>query len=211
MYVRGTFDNGLVAWRKWSLKGESVKSEKDIPPDIEAAAELEVMMNPEKYLGLSDQERVNYVYGMVALDPGKWSSNQILSNLSTNLSDLLPDDAYPTKEQTAAHDKLVAAITKAADAAVEDGGPQTPQQFLATAVEAVTTFGKSAKEYVARMSGTVAGIASIKAAEAAAAVATLPEIDSKRATLSAKRDAAVNSRAEITVTLKDEDEDTDEA
>lgn len=62
MEICAVFDNGLAIRRRWSLIGNSVKLDQDVPDEIKAMGGLAVMLNAEEYFGLSDTARVNYVF-----------------------------------------------------------------------------------------------------------------------------------------------------
>ena len=78
MEVSGLLD-GKPIFRRWTLKGDSVKTEEEITRlDMaeEVVGQLAVMLNAETYFALSDRERINYVFANTGI-----SSEKILSDI----------------------------------------------------------------------------------------------------------------------------------
>ncbi len=62
MEVVAEFDTGLRIRRRWTLSGNSVKSDQDVPESIKELGDMAVMLNADEYFGLSDRARVDYVF-----------------------------------------------------------------------------------------------------------------------------------------------------
>jgi len=62
MEVTAVFDDGQTLRRRWSLKGNSVVAENEIPEGVKEWGNLNVMLNADEYFGLTDAARVKYVF-----------------------------------------------------------------------------------------------------------------------------------------------------
>lgn len=150
MEVSGVLVDGSVEYhlrRRWFLKGDVVKMESDIPPALEDVPLLTVMLNADAYFGLTDRQRVDYVFANI------------------------PGGKMPTREQ------IIARIAKAAPEyefepfyqdidAIEDDDEKKPknlQQELEILIEYVADEWKSLKEHAKRMENTVKGITNLRA------------------------------------------------
>ena len=150
MIVEGTFDNGLTMRRRLYLQGDSVKAENSIPKEIEDAGQLAVMLNAETYFGLSDRERVNYVFANVKL-PETYTASTILSQIKL-------------KDQHA-------------DNVIDLATDKTPQDFVESALAYLTTEAKAAKEYATRMEKGAQAVTTLKTQDETTALPSKEAID----------------------------------
>ena len=150
MIVEGTFDNGLTMRRRLYLQGDSVKAENSIPKEIEDAGQLAVMLNAETYFGLSDRERVNYVFANVKL-PETYNTSTILGQIKL-------------KDQHA-------------DNVIDLANDKTPQDFVEAALAYLTTEAKAAKEYATRMEKGAQAVTTLKTQDETTALPSKEAID----------------------------------
>lgn len=86
--VIGTFDNGATVARRWFVKNDTIKSAFVLPPFMEeqgSANAFAVMMDPQTYFGLSENERVSYIFTMI---PGMAEAVTV-DALTTQLQEML--------------------------------------------------------------------------------------------------------------------------
>lgn len=62
MTVGATNDAGQSFSRSFSVRGDSIRSEKEMPDDLEQLGPLATMLDPNQYFALSDRERAAYVF-----------------------------------------------------------------------------------------------------------------------------------------------------
>lgn len=147
MEVGGTFNNGEEISRRWFLKGETVKTEDSLPPGFDAvSAILATMLNADVYFGLSDRDRVTYVFENCRL------------------------------AKVFARDEITARIAKVApgyefapfwqDVDATEGVTLTPQLEIELLVGFVAEEWRSLKEQAKRMEETTRGLSNLRALDA---------------------------------------------
>ncbi len=150
--VSGVFDNGERMSRRWYLKDDSVKSESVIPPSLEDVGDVvSVMLNAETYFGLSDRERVNYVFAHIPnLEAGsdRASIEQGIFGELFNREDLKEDAITEFKGEF-----------RAAARELED---DSPQSFLDWALGWASEQEKSRKTQTVVMTKTAQGLAYLR-------------------------------------------------
>lgn len=151
MSVEATFDNGLSLFRKWSLKGNSVTCEESIPEEIKNAGQLAVMLNSDVYFSLSDQKRVEYVFGLVDI-AGVWTAKGIASRISEKV----PASVTPPAE---GKKSIIAEILG------HSVVPVPVQQFVGDALATVAELWKLANADVKRKESTIVTLTQARAAD----------------------------------------------
>lgn len=200
MHLEGHFTGGLVMSRTFKMSGASVKCEAKLPAEL-CGSELAIMLNANEYFAKTDQERRDYVFGL--LDLSAMTEFSPASMTAEVVKAVGAKDAATTK----AVETVLARITEAVkgaegemdrDASCEPGeGPElTPQAWLGVAMETAGEFTKTAKEYAARMEKTVQGIATLRLQDTAPAV-NLAGVEATRERLNREREAIVTRREEL--------------
>ena len=180
MVVEGTTDTGLTIRRRLYLQGDSVKTDNQIPKEIEDAGQLAVMLNAETYFALSDRDRVSYVAANVKLGEGFWPDG-IIENTIKPLAD--SDKGF----------ELLAKLREIANA--EDS---TPQLFVERALVHLTSEAKSAKEYATRMEKGAQAVTTLKTQDAATKVLpTLAAIKASREAIDAELEELQKSQGSL--------------
>lgn len=89
LVVEGEFANGATLHRRWYLKGDVVKTEVsgsfDALTDLATADLFAVMLDADTYFGLSDRERVNYVFANIPGLGRDFDPESVLENLAREL------------------------------------------------------------------------------------------------------------------------------
>lgn len=150
MVVEGAFDNGLTIRRRRYLQGDSVKSEDDVPEQIQQAGQIAVMLNADTYFTLSDRERVAYVFANIPMG-AEWTNAHIVDKVNTTLT-----ERFGNAPSTG---KVIQSIEDCQRTA------ETPQAFLEVALSTLTGQLKDAKAYATKMEGTIQGLAALRLAD----------------------------------------------
>lgn len=161
MAVEGHFEDGTVLVRRWTLKGDSIKADHTIPETFKDAERFEVMMDAQKYFGLSDHARVEYVFGLVNLGQ-LWTAAGIESRLLEKATN---------KENAAA---LLAEFLPAT----------TAQAFVDQAIETTSTTWSDAKRKFVQYQNTITGLAALRAEDEPGPM--IARLESERAQLQAE-------------------------
>lgn len=201
MEVSGEFDNGLRIRRRFYLKGDTVKTEEEIPEEIEKCGQLAVMLNAEEYFALSDRARVDYVFANVAMS-SEFTNITIVKRLEDELEVL---DGVNTPLE-----KLLETLTS-------DVPFEGPQQWIEAAIVAVAEAMKNAKVHGDRMEKTIQGLVGLRMADDKTGVdlpalevkisklrADVEELNLKKNALAVRYELMINGRERrrsITVTL----------
>lgn len=141
MEVAGVFDAGdgsrdLVVRRRWWLDGDSVRSEHQVPEEWQGLTSLSVMLNAEEYFGLSDRDRVEYVFANV---PGaEVDLEGVFARLRKDAPGFEPETP-PGAEDFTAQEALTHNLNRAVDES------------------------KRAKDWAKRMEETVRGLTGLRA------------------------------------------------
>ena len=204
MHVEGHFTGGIVMSRTFRMSGASVKCDAKIPPELAGEGTLAIMLNANEYFAQTDQQRRDYVFGLLDLSAlTQFSEDSMIGELREAVKAASGDDEATRKAVGA----LVARIQRAANEAERDiprdascapgeDPTLTPQQWLSTALEAAADFTKTAKEYAARMEKTVQGITTLKLQDTAPAV-SLTAVEAQRERVTRERDNIVQRREEL--------------
>lgn len=154
MAVEATFEDGSILARRWTLKGDSIKSESAIPPAFEKSERFEVMMDASKYFGLSDRARIEYVFGLVNLGQ-IWTVHGVETRLTNKATD------------------------KDAAAAIIAEFPQTAtvQAMVESAIEVCSVSFKQAKANAVRFEQTIQGMTHLRAGDEPGAIMSKLEAD----------------------------------
>lgn len=163
MSVEALFEDGSRIFRRWFLKGDSVKTEELLPPWLaDGNAELvAVMLNAETYFALSANERVNYVFAHIPLAGAEWTTEALRQTVEQEL--------YQTEGISGkAADALLATLTAQLAAAERtrelagDAAGLTAQSYVDAMVTIFTDEAKSAKQRAAVFEKTVQGLAHLR-------------------------------------------------
>lgn len=153
MVIEGCFDNGERIFRRWYLKGDTVKTEEIIAPSLETAGDVvSVMLNAETYFGLSDRERINYVFAHIPNLDVKYDRRGIEQAI---LGDLFGTEGLNGK----AVEEFAARWTTAEDPL---GYNATPQEVLEWAVAWAAEDAKQMKVQAGTMEKTAQGLAYLR-------------------------------------------------
>lgn len=185
LIVEGEFDDGSKLRRRWYLKGDSVKTEQEIPDAFLDKGPLSIMLNAEDYFSLSERERVDYVFDNI---PGTGSAMEA-SQMSDRIEQGLKDVEETTPESIARVTAAIAAGTEAkinAEAKKPTGSP--PKSRIDHSLDAASEEECKAKEVSVRMEKTVQGIAQLRLQDAPPA--DVPAMEVRIKELDGKRDAA---------------------
>lgn len=172
MAVEATFEDGTVLARRWTLKGDSIKSESAIPPAFEKSERFEVMMDASKYFGLSDRARVEYVFGLVNLGQ-LWTVHGIERRLLEKIED---------KDGVAA---LIADFPQTA----------TVQAMVEAAIENCALAQKTAKANAVRFEQTIQGLSALRADDEPGPI--ISRLESEAEALRAEITETTNQRAAL--------------
>lgn len=189
LYVDGTFDNGEKLWRRWYLKGDTVKTEELIPPSLETAGDVvAIMLNAETYLGLSERERVNYVFAHIPnLDIAHDREGIVQAFMGELFSaEGLGEDALRSFSKDFTDAQAPAIVF-------------TPQEFIEWAVDWAHDREKTCKAQSVVMTKTAQGLAYLRTQDATKAselTAIEAEIKKANADLSELRDAKAQKQVE---------------
>lgn len=134
MEVVAEFDNGLRIQRRLYLKGDTVKTEEEVPEEIKKCGQLAVMLNAEEYFALSPRGRVDYVASNVELGD-QWK----IPGIAGRVAEIAP--------------KFELALSL---------DEQTPQQFIEDNIVKAEEKKKAAKAYADRMEKTTQGLAGLR-------------------------------------------------
>ncbi len=136
--------------RRWSLDGDAVRTEHQVPDALKKCGVLTVMLNADEYFGLSDRARVDYVFKNV---PGSAVDlDALCSQLRAAVVGYEPEfpDVMPA------------------------GGPVSTQEFIEFNMGRAAEEGKKAKDWAKRMEETIRGLTGLRAQDD---VATAPRSD----------------------------------
>jgi hypothetical protein len=189
LHVEGTFDNGEKLWRRWYLKGDSVKTEEQIPPSLENAGEVvAIMLNAETYLGLSERERVSYVFAHIPnLDISHDREGIVQSFMGELFSaEGLSEDALRSFSTAFRDEPVPSSIV-------------TPQEFIEWAAEWASEREKTCKAQSVVMNKTAQGLAYLRTQDAtkpSELTAVEAEIKKAAAEVSELRDAKAQKQVE---------------
>lgn len=191
MEVSGTFDNGLTIRRRFYLKGDTVKTEDEIPQEIADCGLLAVMLNAEEYFALSDRGRVDYVFANVAMSAG-FTNISIIKRLEDELEVL---------------DGVNAPLEKVLTMLTSDLEFISPQQWIEGAITLVGVAQKDAKVHGDRMEKTIQGLVGLRMADDKSGVdlpslevkitklrADVDELNLKKNALSVRYELMINGR-----------------
>lgn len=168
MEVRGLFDNGVEIWRRWTLKGDSIKTEdnlEQVPIDL---GFFGVMLNAETYFALSETERIKYVFGLLSASDVDVDPIELVGKLRTEL-----------KEQKA---EAVETLIVEVDGSILPSARATPQGYLEEFLALTVDRAKALRAESQRMEKTVQGLAQLRLADVPGG-RRLEEIDAELASL----------------------------
>lgn len=155
-----------IVARRWFLKGDSVKSEKDIPPFLEEVDLVETMLNADSWFGLTENERVNWVFKNVAVETAL-DREALFATVKTGVDNRMTiwaaDEEIKVDPQ--AIPSFLKALREKVDENESDDGPFTPPDLVDSIFNLAAELGKSAKEQAVRMDKTISGLASLRASD----------------------------------------------
>lgn len=182
--VDGILASGVSPNRTWSAQGDSVRRVDNVGDSFGDAALSEVMLNAESWFGLTETERVDWVFKNCNVASG-FDRSKIEERVVNG------EDPAPSRKIWA---KILAAV-----AAEESDGPLGINAFVSAALEAAGKVAKDAKVYAIQMDKTAAGLASLRASDVAPIdVAALEsEIKAIEAEIEILRNQAAGASAKI--------------
>lgn len=142
MVVWAELSDGRRVTRRWSLSGDSVRQDKDIPEGLTDGTVLAVMLNAEEYFGLTDRERVEYVFAHVGVPDAK----------IPDMEDRIAKDAPGWSSLLAKNPEEAAVLSD-------------PRAWIDFEIERATLEWKRCKDWAKRMEETVRGISGLAAAD----------------------------------------------
>jgi hypothetical protein len=172
MSVIATFDDGSQIARKWTLKGDSIRLESQVPPAFENPDRFEVALDAAKYFGLSDRARIEYVFGLVNLGQ-LWTRNAIEERLQEKITD---------------KDGVMALLAEI---------PPSPnvQAFVEMAIEHCTGAQKQAKVSASRFEQTIQGLTELRVGDAPGLL--IAQLEQQAQSLQAEMNGISQRRGEI--------------
>ena len=154
-------------WRRWYLKDDSIKSEKSLPPAFEENGLFETMLNADSWFGLTETERVDWVFRNVAIESDSPRAEILAEAMKAVLDGVEKKEIELVNEHSI--ENLFSFVDDAITEKEKDDGPLRTPDFLQAVLDAATDLGKTAKAHAAQMEKTVAGLAALRAADAAPA------------------------------------------
>lgn len=140
--------------RRWTLKGDSVKSEKSLALEkLEADGRLTVMLDGAAYFSMTDRGRVEYLFKNTRM-PAGWTPGGVRDRIQIKVQGFPPS--------------LLIELTEALGAAIDAGAVALDPDMMDALILAAETFEKSERDFAARMEKTVQGLAALRAADAPA-------------------------------------------
>lgn len=168
MGVRVEFDTGDVIERTWTLKGNSITKSEVVPEQFKDV-DLAVMLNSDAYFSLSDQKRIEYVFGLVDM-AGVWTP----VGIAQRVLDKVPTMAHAQEGQISLLDSLN-----------NLPGVTTVQAWVDAALAKVTETYKTAAADVKRKEATIQQLTASRSADETHPIA-LPTLQALRTTLTAE-------------------------
>ena len=150
------FEDGSRIVRRLTLKGDSVKETVEIPDNLKDEPLLGVMLNAESYFGLTDRERIDYVFKNCPQPAEALGSEQIKARVHNEID-----------REGKNRDTIEEVFRDAMFAASGD------VSFLEELVTAATVEAQRARENAVRMEKTAQGLSGLKAADQTAAVGVI--------------------------------------
>lgn len=166
MEVSGEFNNGATIRRRWTLKGDAIKTEQDLPGFLGDSGILTVMLNAEEYFSLSDRERVDYVFANCQIGDAK------IGPIDARIAKVAPGYDFPAITANIDHQQAV-------------------QEFVAEAIEAVTEDWKLQKDHAKMNEQTTQGLTHLRLQDAQCRPLAIIDADRAR---NAEKTAAANER-----------------
>lgn len=137
MVVWAELSDGRRVTRRWSLSGDSVRQEKDIPDGMGDGETIAIMLNAEEYFGLPDRDRVDYVFAHVGLPDAK------VADMEARIVSAAP--GWQASKMTSLD--------------------MDPRKWIDAEIDRATDNWKRCKDWAKRMEETVRGISGLAAAE----------------------------------------------
>ena len=158
MEVSAETDTGLRIRRRWFLKGDSVKTEEDLPPELfESNGDvLLVMMDAAEYFAKSARGRTDYVAAHV-------SGETELTN-----AEILAQVAEAAGMTTERKNPLIKAILAFTGTKAEElmRGELSAQEWIEAAIAGAAEHEKSSKDYAVVMEKAAQGLSALRAQDA---------------------------------------------
>lgn len=150
--------NELKISRRWFLSGDSIKSEKKIPPELDCIDLFATMLKAESWFGLTETQRVDWVFRNVSTETDL-SADQIMAKLGAKVDEELPD--VEAKVAQGFLDKL----SKRVKTTEQANGPLNNPEFVAVLMENAEALKKVSKDHADQMNKTTGGVAALRASE----------------------------------------------
>jgi hypothetical protein len=158
MEVAAETDTGLRISRRWFTKGDSVKTEEALPPELFEKEDevLTVMLNAETYFSLTERNRVAYISSNVPAGESKWTAESATAAACEAAG-------IPARGDQ----ELVKSIWKAVeDKRLEVKAPLSLQEYVEASVEGASSYERSSAAYAKTMEKTVQGLSGLRASDA---------------------------------------------
>lgn len=145
--------NGERICRRWYAKGDSIKTEQELPPGWNEEIErLQAMMlNAEEYFALSERGRIEYVFAHCPISGDDYGPIAVSGRMAKRLE--------ATFDPELAH-KFIAEFEHTLS---ED---RDPRAFVETGIELAAALSKEAKQFADRMEKTAQGLGYLRTQDA---------------------------------------------
>ena len=164
LVVTGTFDDGTTATRRWFLKGDSVKTEADLPDWLRAEEQMTVMLDAATYFAKSDRDRITYVFENIAGLTGE-GPRKTRAELVAKLTAPKEDEEPLGADNIRAFMGELGDYTAAEEREVNFSG-WTPQCFIEAALAFTRERESSTRARKDMFGDTARGLAYLRAVEA---------------------------------------------
>lgn len=159
LVVEGEFDDGSRLSRRWYLKGDVVKTETlgtaEVLDEASGGSLLAVMLNAETYFGLSDRDRVAYVFANIPGLGTDFNSETVVESLHRDLVGVEGLDGKLVDEF----------VSRIGTPHPEDGSAWTPQTFIEFLLEFARSETSATKSKAVVMEKTAQGLAFLRTQE----------------------------------------------